>query len=175
MSSIPSSCKESRIVLILRKYVEPDLLAAIPPDILNSPAFPYTADRMERWCYTCKAFKNVSEFYSQGRKLATKCKQCKVSSEIRRQQNLKHNYRGFSSEAYEALLSEQGGVCAICKRPEHRYLRGKPARLSIDHCHTSHEIRALLCSECNIAFGLLQEDPERIRALLVYAERWQEV
>jgi len=40
LNSIPSS-KEPRIVRILRKYVEPDLLAAIPPDILNSPTFPY--------------------------------------------------------------------------------------------------------------------------------------
>jgi hypothetical protein len=46
LNSKPSSCKDPRIVRILRKYVEPDLLAAIPPDILKSPTFPY---REVRW------------------------------------------------------------------------------------------------------------------------------
>ena len=174
LNSIPSS-KEPRIVRILRKYVEPDLLAAIPPDILNSPTFPYNEDRTARWCYPCKAFKSVNEFYTQGRKIATRCKQHKVPSEIRRGRNLKQNYRGFMSEEYDALFSQQGGVCAICKQPERRTLRGKPLPLSIDHCHTSHKIRVLLCSECNTSFGLLREDPERIRALLAYAEQWQDI
>ena len=31
-------------------------------------------------------------------------------------------------------------------------------------------IRALLCAACNTAFGLLNEDPVRIEALLHYAQ-----
>lgn len=129
MGGIHSS-KESRIVRILRKYVEPDLLASIPPDILNSLTFPYNADRTERWCYACKAFRNVSEFYTQGRKLATRCKRCKVPSEIRRGRNLKHNYGGSRLKSMkpwclnkvEYVLSANGLNSASCEGNPYPYL-----------------------------------------------------
>lgn len=50
---------------------------------------------------------------------------------------------GIGEEDYEALLSEQGGVCAICSRPP-----GK-IRLAVDHHHKSGILRGLLCSWCN--------------------------
>lgn len=79
--------------------------------------------------------------------------------------NLKQNY-GLSLEQYEFLVAQQGSRCAICQKI--------PARLCVDHSHSTGLVRSLLCSECNAALGLLQEDPARIRALADYAEKFKE-
>lgn len=42
-----------------------------------------------------------------------------------------------------------------------------------DHDHITGEFRDALCNGCNTALGLLQEDPERITALLAYALTWE--
>jgi hypothetical protein len=69
---------------------------------------------------------------------------------------------GVDAARYQDMLREQGGVCAICRKPEsHRDgYSGKPKDLAIDHCHESGAVRALLCSACNTALGLLNDDPE---------------
>ena len=58
---------------------------------------------------------------------------------------------GLTLEDYDAIVSEQNGVCAICSR--------KPkGNLHIDHDHKTNEIRGLLCGKCNRAIGLLNDD-----------------
>ena len=74
-------------------------------------------------------------------------------------------------EWYELMLREQQGLCASCRRPETIKLRGKTKRLCVDHNHKTQFVRGLLCSGCNAALGLLDEDPLRIRALVEYLER----
>jgi hypothetical protein len=77
---------------------------------------------------------------------------------------------GVDAARYEEMLREQGGVCAICGQPErHRDgLSGKPKDLAIDHDHGSGNVRALLCSNCNTAIGLLNDDA----ALLAKAQAY---
>lgn len=62
----------------------------------------------------------------------------------RRERDYQRKY-GISVEQYEAILRDQGGVCAICERPP------KTRRLHVDHDHKTGEIRGLLCYRCNRA------------------------
>lgn len=51
---------------------------------------------------------------------------------------------GITGADYDAMLSAQGGGCAICGAgPTHR-------RLSVDHCHRTGRIRGVLCPPCNL-------------------------
>ena len=84
--------------------------------------------------------------------------------EIHRRSDLKQLY-GISVEEYAALLAAQGGVCAICKKKEHRI------RLCIDQCHCTRTVRGLLCTKCNLGLGYFDDDPERLRAAIAYLER----
>jgi hypothetical protein len=68
---------------------------------------------------------------------------------------------GISPAEYDALLTEQGGACAICRR------RAK-GRLCVDHCHVTGTVRGLLCSECNCALGYLKDDQASLVAALAY-------
>lgn len=71
----------------------------------------------------------------------------------------------LSLEDFERMLQSQNNVCAICKMPNSN---GK--RLSVDHDHSTGQIRGLLCAQCNFAIGHMKDDPNRLRAAAVYLE-----
>lgn len=58
---------------------------------------------------------------------------------------------GITIEQYEAMLSSQNGVCAICNQPPKN---GR--KLSIDHNHDTRQVRALLCVSCNTGVGYFE-------------------
>lgn len=78
---------------------------------------------------------------------------------------------GLEPAEYQALLERQGGVCAICRRPETAVLRGRNKALCVDHDHVTDRVRGLLCFRCNLAIGYLSDDPERARAAADYLEK----
>lgn len=61
--------------------------------------------------------------------------------------------------AYEALLEQQGGQCAICREKPGRY---------VDHNHTTGKIRGLLCNACNRGLGLLGDETKRLERAIEY-------
>lgn len=86
----------------------------------------------------------------------------------------KPQHRGYTGrdrvQVRARLRASQHGRCAACNTAD-----CGPLGLVIDHCHRTGVVRALLCSNCNTALGLLRESPERIRALLKYAESWNQL
>ena len=77
---------------------------------------------------------------------------------------------GLTVEQYDAMLEAQGGVCAICKKPETRTRRGKILPLVVEHNHETNEVRALTCHRCNSVIGYSGESPEILRATADYLE-----
>jgi 5-methylcytosine-specific restriction endonuclease McrA len=81
-------------------------------------------------------------------------------------------YYGITSADYDLLYDVQGGLCAVCRRPDtSKARRATPEQLAVDHNHDTGEVRGLLCTNCNLALGHLQDDPLRIAALLEYVEQ----
>lgn len=85
-----------------------------------------------------------------------------------RDMQLRRNY-GIDLEQYNAMFQEQRGLCSICHRPP---VASK--KLVVDHCHATGHVRALLCSQCNVAIGMMSDDPERLYAAAAYLERFNE-
>lgn len=77
---------------------------------------------------------------------------------------------GITLEEYQRMLEEQGGVCAICERPETRMNRSGTAQevLCVDHDHETGEVRGLLCHDCNTALGKFGDDPQVILRAAAY-------
>ena len=67
---------------------------------------------------------------------------------------------GVDATRYQEMLREQKGVCAICSQPEKitDNASGKSKDLAVDHDHATGAVRALLCSACNTAIGLFNDD-----------------
>lgn len=75
---------------------------------------------------------------------------------------------GISHAEYAELHQRQGGVCAICKKPETATRNGKVKSLAVDHCHSTGRIRGLLCADCNTGIGKLKEDRNIFLAAIQY-------
>lgn len=75
---------------------------------------------------------------------------------------------GITADEADALLAEQGGVCPIC-REEISDARGYEPH--IDHDHETGQVRGILCFLCNAGLGQFRDNPDRLRAAIVYLER----
>lgn len=110
-----------------------------------------------------------------GRKYVCKeCTNAKRRGKYRaenRKYHLKSKY-GITPAEYGQIYAKQGGACAICLEPGDVRSGGSRAkdstRLYIDHDHVSNEVRGLLCHKCNVAIGLLFDDPMRMERAAAY-------
>lgn len=68
--------------------------------------------------------------------------------------NIKYSY-GLTKEEYEKLPK----FCEVC---------GSTERLCIDHDHSTGRVRGILCARCNIALGMLRDNPVYIDKLKEY-------
>jgi hypothetical protein len=77
---------------------------------------------------------------------------------------------GLDEAGYQQLVRDQHGLCRICHRPEITIdLRtGDVKRLAVDHDHATGMVRGLLCSRCNTALGLFDDDIDRLQAAVEY-------
>lgn len=99
--------------------------------------------------------------------LASFCKSCSLL--ISRKYNLKSQYN-MTIEDYDKMLMLQGGVCAICRKPEtySHYLSKQVRRLSVDHNHITGEVRGLLCHKCNLLIGGAEDSIDILYSTIEY-------
>lgn len=80
---------------------------------------------------------------------------------------------GITLNQYNIMFEKQNGLCAICHNPEAGIDKrtGKLFMFSVDHDHKTGKIRQLLCGACNMALGLMQDSPDRLRNAALYIEK----
>ena len=71
---------------------------------------------------------------------------------------------GITQAEVDALIAAQGGRCAICRVRD---------ASSVDHCHATSRVRAMLCRSCNAGLGLFGDDPKLMRAAAAYLAKSQ--
>src|SRR5687768_1540720 len=112
-----------------------------------------------RECKVCGEHKSRDDFYATpSGGIRRKCKLCfnaqakgwaKDNSEkvreIWRVMQWRRQGISITYERYCEMVAEQGGRCAICDKTPN------DTALCVDHCHTTGDVRGLLCTKCNIA------------------------
>jgi hypothetical protein len=73
--------------------------------------------------------------------------------------NLRKLY-GIDIETYEALFAVQNGRCKICDQASDV--------LQVDHCHTTGQLRGLLCRSCNWGLGHFKDSPQLLDGAIKY-------
>lgn len=136
-------------------------------------------------CTKCLERRPVGEFHPRPKAfdgLNPQCKPCRAAYQtayfqtpkglaIRQRNDKKQHVRrlyGLALDDYEAMCRAQGGLCALCGKPN----PGK-RKLAVDHCHATGVVRALLCSPCNTGLGYFRDDVSLLRAAAGYLEKHQ--
>ena len=141
-------------------------------------------------CGKCKESKELSQFHKNKAAkdgLRYKCKECACEASKtwnatnpekarakkkswyaanpnkKRDRQLKRKY-GIDLNQYNQLFANQSGCCAICGKHQTEFKR----KLAVDHCHTTGEVRGLLCSNCNQGIGYLKDSDELFSAASQY-------
>ena len=79
---------------------------------------------------------------------------------------------GIGIEDYQTKLEDQNGVCAICSKPESGTRNGVTRWLCVDHNHNTNKVRGLLCTNCNVAVGMMYENRDIMRSAIAYLDKW---
>jgi len=127
-------------------------LATLPLD-----DFPKDKSGVQGRYYICRPCNNKHRAETRKAKL-------KADPDHYKNLKLKERY-GISSEDRASLLAEQDNKCKICLIPEARSKRGI---LCVDHCHTTGEVRGLLCDLCNKALGHFRDNPALLKTGIAY-------
>lgn len=147
------------------------------PLIVITPKPTISEDGTRRQCAKCEQWLPLGAFYRDrgaGKGKHSRCKEClrtdgrekwrdrpEQMQRNRRRYILKIQY-GITLEEYEAMLTAQQGVCALCGAPP-----PDDRGLAVDHCHDTKRIRGLLCGPCNTALPRV-EIPGWTEAALAY-------
>lgn len=95
---------------------------------------------------------------------------------IRQAQEKRFRNHGITKSDYDAMLFSQKGVCAVCgETPVTSAVRAganKYDNFVIDHDHETGIIRGIVCTNCNVALGMIRDDPKKARKLALYLEKF---
>lgn len=101
----------------------------------------------------------------------------RVTKADERRRSLKR-YHQLTPEAYEQMVVDQGGRCAICLTDDPGTQHGY---WHIDHDHACCPgrsrgcgdcVRGLLCGSCNLGLGHFADDPVRLQSAIDYLRRF---
>jgi hypothetical protein len=142
---------------------------------------------LEKYCASCKEIKPSALFHkatTTADGVSPRCKACNkqyqdswakknrakaILGSIRYEAKRRgHAIARISEAELDRLFALHPGICDMpwCKNPAKH----------LDHCHTSGVVRGLLCTKCNLALGLFEDNPAKLRGAIEYlAQKTQTV
>lgn len=138
--------------------------------------------RNTEWCRANKdkiKAKNHRSWVKHSVKIAERSRQWRVANAdyYRRTNRIRYVRKtyGLSKDNYEQLLKRQNFCCAICTEPFKTDAGGHCVYVHVDHCHSTGDVRGLLCRLCNTAVGLLRDSSGIAIAAAAYLSKNQAV
>ena len=134
-----------------------------------------------RRCYRCGKTKPIATGFHKGKRECRKCRgissrawRKKQGPQYRRDKTQWELYRMRWGD-YENMLAEQGGACAICRKPLDKMSR----QTHTDHKHGCDHpgkgrkssrgcVRGILCHRCNMLVGWIETEQRLLGDSLVY-------
>lgn len=72
---------------------------------------------------------------------------------------------GISYVQYNAVMQSLGNVCDICGTVE---ADGPHRKFCLDHCHSTGQIRGILCNRCNTSIGKFEDSVALLESAILY-------
>lgn len=100
---------------------------------------------------------NKKKYRAKNRRWAT------ANPAMVRNNRLRYRYN-ISSQEYNIILATQNGLCAGCKQAAGHFKHS----LHVDHDHSTHIVRGLLCWKCNSLLPARKNLKDLLTNLLIY-------
>lgn len=123
-------------------------------------------------CQRCGIDKLKRDFLRDGKYVSGVCRICErrnspslLAEAARVKIRIASVTRTLSAkQGYFFLFEQQGGVCAICHKPEEK------RKMAIDHNHETGEVRGLLCTRHNLGIGYFHDSVNELKAAIEYLQ-----
>lgn len=113
----------------------------------------------------CKEYKKTEQAKITRRKWEKEYRQSSHGCKMKQKGRLKYNY-DITLEQYDAMFEAQDGNCIICGLPQ------LMKRLAVDHNHQTGEIRGLLCTNCNLLLGRIENNLGLVNKIMEYLRKF---
>jgi len=143
----------------------------------STPAQDKISQHEVKYCGKCERDKPIGEFAKRSSTTCGYASWCKVCSRLYDHDN-RERFRerkayawiklmyGLGKELYDALVHKQNNKCAICGV---EFGTGRWTKPRVDHEHTApHNVRGLLCNQCNIGLGHFQDSRDLLYKAWIY-------
>ena len=110
-----------------------------------------------RKCYVCKKIKPLEEFSKDKAQVLGRKYLCSPCNNLTKRLSI----RKITKQFYTDLLTIQENKCQICKQEFFH-------TPYIDHCHTTGQVRGLLCRNCNTGLGYFKDNTEFLTSAIEY-------
>ena len=118
---------------------------------------------------------NVEYYKKNKEKFNTSSKEWYQNNKERVKESQRFNRHNIVAEEYYTMLEEQDHKCKICSISfSDITLKDGRNPIHIDHCHTTNQVRGLLCNYCNSGLGFFKDNTETLTNAIVYLEHTQE-
>ena len=142
----------------------------------------------QKRCSICDTVKPISEFVRDCCRpdgFHVWCKPCRREKDTKYRAVHKERYPGrdqarhrrkwmiskynMSPDEFLRLLSQQNGLCAICKKKPPS--KDGPNAWNVDHDHSTGHVRGVLCGNCNRGIGLFKDNPYTCKSAAEYLSK----
>lgn len=120
--------------------------------------------RLKSSCATCCSIRNKKAYLKNKDKRIEANKKWAEKNKTRIQETKIRRKFGIGLKEKQELFERQGSCCAICKCKSNVRERD----WDVDHCHETGVVRGILCSNCNRALGLFQDNAEYLQNAAEY-------
>jgi hypothetical protein len=87
---------------------------------------------------------------------------------------VREKYNALARRSYHPRIEQKRVERAGRPKPELCELCGLPGKIFFDHCHLSGTFRGWICLNCNCALGHAKDNPELLRKMADYLEKWSD-
>lgn len=118
-------------------------------------------------CSSCAKQKCFNDFWKNGTRRHSKCKDCMRKRNKQPYSVEKHYVKsyGITLDEVKRRLINQHHLCALCSTSLDRFV--------IDHCHKTGQVRGILCYQCNTGLGFFNDSTDQLRIAIDYLEKFK--
>lgn len=133
----------------------------------------YLDDLGNKQCIECLEIKKEKDYpinNSEPDKLNRRCHICRKNGWLLKKYNI-------TLKDYNSLLKEQNFKCACCFKTSNEITNSRcnDGLFFVDHCHTTGNVRGLLCASCNSGIGFLKDDINILNNAINYLNKYREI